>query len=63
MMAIEDQYSEPTVGGLLQLKAHFTIPPNENLCVYVILDYAMTYTIRKDRTAEIDEKPQKASKK
>ena len=63
MMLTENQYSEPTVGGLLQLKAHFAKPPDENLCIYVILEYDTTYTIRKDRTAEIDEKPQKTSKK
>ncbi len=63
MMPVENQYSEPTLGGLLQLKAHFSTAPTKNLCVYVILEYDMAYTIRKDRTTEIDEKPQKTSKK
>lgn len=63
MVSQDGQYSEPNIGGLLQLKAYFREAPDENLCIYVILDYDMTYTIRKDRTVEIDEKPQKTSKK
>ena len=63
MMESQNQYSEPNVGGLLQLRAHFTTPPKANLCIYVILEYDMAYTIRRDRTTEIEEKPQKTSKK
>ena len=55
----EDQWSPATTGGLATLKATFTTAPTENVCIYVLLEYPQTFTVRRDRTIAIDEAPQK----
>lgn len=58
----EDQWSPATLGGLATLKATFAVPPAQNLCIYVVLEYPQTYTVRRDRTIVIEEMPQKKKK-
>ena len=58
----EEQWSPATVGGLATLKATFERAPTENLCIYVVLEYPQTFTVRRDRTIVIDEAPQKKKK-
>lgn len=55
----ENQWSPATTGGLATLKATFGEAPTENLCIYVILEYPQTYTVRRDRTIVIEEAPNK----
>ncbi len=58
----EDQWSPASVGGLATLKASFRAATTENICIYVILEYPQTFTVRRDRTIVIDEAPQKKKK-
>ena len=59
----EDQWAPPSVGGLVTLKASFAEAPASNLCIYVVLDYQQSYTVRRDRTVVVEESPQKMAKR